>query len=147
MALRLEHPALALQAGLLQLIPAALFWAHSLFAPYVASDSLLAFAHLGFWTPVVIGLSALLCSAWIHRQAPRIPWCQSPTVQWLTVVWGLLWWVTALLTESTRVLELQGQHEAIPAAWVAVVLVTSALATWIAQHRQWRLKSHHRGGW
>ena len=136
-ALRLAHPALALQAGLVQLISAALFWAHSLFAPHVASDSLLAFAHLGFWTPVVIGLSALLCGAWMHRQAPRIPWCQSPAVQWLPVVWGLLWWVAALLTESTRVLELQGQHEAIPAAWIAVVLVTSVLSLWIAQRRQW----------
>jgi uncharacterized membrane protein len=136
-ALRLAHPALALQAGLLQFISAVLFWAHLLFAPYVAPESVFAFAHLGFWTPVVIGLSALLCGAWMHRQAPRIPWCHSPAVQWLPVVWGLLWWVSALLTESTRVLALRGQHETIPAAWIAVVLVTSVLATWIAQRREW----------
>ncbi|MEI8325813.1 MAG: DUF2339 domain-containing protein, partial [Betaproteobacteria bacterium] len=59
-ALRMAHHALALQAVLLHMFSALIYLYYrstGLDAPTVKEP----FAHLGFWIPVVLGLSALLC--------------------------------------------------------------------------------------
>lgn len=137
-ALRLVHPALALQAAALSLVSAALYLAQR---PEGGLSNLAqwpAFGHGVFWTPVVLGLSALLCGDWLNRHAERVRWCQLALVRWVPLIWGLLWWLQGMLDESTRVLVLHHRADYAPAAWLAVVLATSALALLVAQRRQWQ---------
>jgi uncharacterized membrane protein len=136
-ALRWVHPALALQAAALHVVSAVLFDNHR---PLGGTHDLVqwpAFAHLGFWTPVVLGLTALLSGDWLNRHAARVRWGQWLLVQWVPLGIGMLWWLQAMLLESTRVLELSHLAAYAPAAWLAVVVVTSAVALLVAQRRQW----------
>ncbi len=136
-ALRLAHPALALLALGLQAVSAFIFVGHQAFSGSADAGHLSAFGHLGFWTPVVMGLTTLLCGAWAHRQVQRVPWCKPTVVLWLPVVWGLLWWMRGMVAETSRVLAQHGQLGTFAAAFVGIVLLTSAVALWVAQRRQW----------
>ena len=156
-ALRLAHPAMALQAAALQVIAALLYLWHT-DLQWHADASLDAFANLGFWTPVVLGLSALLCGYWLHGHAQRVKaaleadedvglnahrtpwlndWCNTPRVLWAPVVWGLAWWLLGVGSESSRVLRYFGHADVLPAAYVAWVLLTSVVALQVAQWRDW----------
>ncbi|MDR0777649.1 MAG: DUF2339 domain-containing protein [Azonexus sp.] len=144
LALRLAHLPLALFTGLLQIIAAGMFIA----APE-AETAGAAFASLGFWTPVVLGLAALLAGDWLRGEARRAasqtsgsrwrnPWCAQPAALWLPVIWGLFWWLTGMLNEVSAVLIDNGLGAAQPAAFIAVLLMTSALAAFVARRRDWR---------
>src|SRR6218665_1043457 len=90
-----------------------------------------AFGHLGFWTPVVLGLTALLAGAWLLGVARKRwvdAWSTNPVVPWVPVIWALGWWLSGMLGESVRVLSLHALASHMPAAVMAVVLVTSVLS-------------------
>lgn len=146
--LRMAHFPLAALAGVLQVMAAVAF---DISAVDDADAVRPAFAHLGFWTPVVLGLAALLAGDWLRDEArPRQAgpvgaarrrwtnaWCAIPVVLWPPVVWGLGWWLFGTLDESVRVLNGHGLASHIPAGAMAVVLVTSVLAAFVAQRRDW----------
>lgn len=154
-ALRMAHPALAWQAAVLQALSAVIYVGQSDAMGY-ANAVAHPFATLWFWTPVVLGLAALLSGDWLRAQAQRVrddlasdndtaasgsqwlnAWCNSPRVLWVPVVWGLAWWLVALLGESDRVLHAMGQGDALPAARAAIVLLTSLVAALVARRRDW----------
>lgn len=147
-ALRMAHFPLAALAGVLQVISACAFGATQSVELDAAAP---AFAGLHFWTPVVLGLAALLAGDWLRDEArPRVneptgaarkrwtnAWCAVPPVLWAPVVWGLGWWLFGVLDESVRVLNREGLAAYVVAAAMAVVLVTSALAALVAHRRDW----------
>ena len=159
-ALRIALAQLAVLAGLVHVMAAGLLileGGHSWASP--------AFAHLGFWTPLALGLTALVAADWIRAQArhaaamsavrsetsamvvaPTVPtavgrwvntWCAQPVMPWLSLLWGLLWWIVASLGESLRVLEMNGLFNFQAAAAVAVILVTSVVANVVSARRDW----------
>ena len=160
-ALRIAFVQLAVLAGFVHVMAAGLFMLegrHDWASP--------AFAHLGFWTPLALGLTALVAADWIRAQAryaaamlaarsetsavavaPTVPtavgrwvntWCSQPAMPWLSLLWGLLWWIVASLGESLRVLEMNGLFNFRAAAAVAVILVTSVVANVVSARRDWR---------
>lgn len=147
-ALRMAHFPLAALAGVLQVIAAFAFGASQSVDPDAVRP---AFAHLDFWTPVVLGLTALLAGDWLRDEArPRVSepagaarkrwanaWCAIPVVLWAPVIWGLFWWFFGVLDESLRVLNRHGLASHVPAVAMAVVLVTSVLAAFVAHRRDW----------
>lgn len=132
-ALRLCHPALCVQAALLQGASAALY-VHEFFGAHAVGS----FAGLGFWIPVVLGLTALWCGDQLRAASPSLnSWAKGSAVLLLPVVWGLFWWLYAMLTETTAALEHAQMQGYATAAQLAVVLVTSALAMFVANRRDW----------
>ncbi|MDQ0609853.1 putative membrane protein [Variovorax sp. W1I1] len=149
-ALRMAHLPLAAFAGVLHAVSAILF----VTLAEMGGDMRVlrpAFGHLGFWTPVVMGLTALLAGDWLRDEArPRAgeptgvarkrwvnAWCALPPVLWTPVVWGLFWWLFGALDESVRVLNLHALASHVPAVAMAVVLVTSVLSALVAHRRDW----------
>jgi uncharacterized membrane protein len=146
-ALRLAHTPLAASAGALNLVSALMFlWTQG----SEASAGSPAFAHLGFWTPVTLGLSALLAGDWLRDEARRSAadaqaprgrwinrWCARPLVLWAPVVWGLVWWLGGMLNEIAQALSRHGHRDALPAAAIAVALATSMLSAFVARRRDW----------
>jgi uncharacterized membrane protein len=146
-ALRMAHHALALQAVLLHGVSALLYLFYrstGLDAPSVAEP----FASLSFWIPVVLGLSALLCGDWIRGESKRgvyrgavghwvNSWCAASHALWTPVVWGLAWWLWAMMDESSWVLSQHQLAELTTAVWVTILLVTSIVAVVVARWREW----------
>jgi len=149
-ALRMAHLPLAAFAGVLHAVSSILF----VVLAVMGGDMRVlrpAFGHLGFWTPVVLGLTALLAGDWLRDAArPRAgepigvarkrwvdAWCTNPVVPWVPVIWGLGWWLSGMLGESVRVLSLHALASHMPAAVMAVVLVTSVLSALVAHRRDW----------
>ncbi len=146
--LRTAHMPLAAMAGALQAISACVYLSGRMLGAEGAPP---AFGHLGFWTPVVLGLAALLAGDWVRDEArPRTAdatpaarkrwanaWCVNPVALWVPVAWGLGWWLFGMLDESIAVLTRHGLADHVPAAALAVVLVTSVLATLVARRRDW----------
>ncbi|MEI8323874.1 MAG: DUF2339 domain-containing protein, partial [Betaproteobacteria bacterium] len=64
-------------------------------------------------------------------------WCSATHALWTPVVWGLAWWLWALMDESSRVLSRHQLAELTTAVWVAIVLATSIAATVVARWREW----------
>ncbi|BEP62872.1 DUF2339 domain-containing protein [Variovorax sp. V213] len=151
-ALRMAHKPLAALAGVLQVISALLHVFGRIWIFYGNSPPP-AFAHLGFWTPVVLGLAALLAGSWMSGEAWRRAtegttttakrtrwindWCAHPVVLWAPVVWGLAWWLFGWLDESSEVLRRNGLAGHLAAAAMAIVLVTSVLSAVVAHRRGW----------
>lgn len=68
--------------------------------------------HSGFWTPMVLGLAALV-GAWRLQREPHAPMFAVLKLQRLSdllLVWGAAWWAVALISEVLRFIprELQG---------------------------------------
>jgi len=150
-ALRMAHKPLAALAGVLQVI-SALLYAFGQIWTYYGNNPPPAFAHLGFWTPVVLGLAALLAAAWMSDEAWRRAtegtgtarrtrwindWCANPAVLWAPVIWGLAWWLFGWLDESGEVLRRHELAGHVSAAAMAIVLVTSVLCAVVAHRRGW----------
>jgi uncharacterized membrane protein len=78
----------------------------------LTSEGLRPLAHSGFWTPMVLGLAALV-GAWRLQREPHAPVFAVLKLQRLSdllLVWGAAWWTLALVGEVLRFLpdELQG---------------------------------------
>ncbi len=145
-ALRLGLSLLALVAAALQFVSAGLF---------LHTDGLIdtgfgqgaavpaGFAHQHFWTPVVFALAAWFCGDRIRAGAARLEesmrnfWCAHAWAQWAPVLWGLGWWLVAWFSETDRVLEIERLSVYLPAASVALALVTAALLAALAAWRDW----------
>ena len=118
------------------------------------------FGHLRFWTPLFIGVVAWLCGDWIRDEAKYLfasltsaptdnvenpspitrwgnPWCARTVALWTPAVWGLLWWMSAWLNETSRVLEIRSIPEYFTTATIATILITSVLITVLARWRAW----------
>jgi len=143
-ALRMAHAPLAALAAGLHVVSGFLLLAFT--PPH--TGVLPAFAHMGFWTAVVLGLSALLAGAWIQEEArPRGEeartrrwvnhWCAQSLWLWAPVAIGLCWWLLALLVESINVLQRHGYEAQVAAACIAIVVGTSVLCLMVARRRDW----------
>jgi uncharacterized membrane protein len=150
-ALRIAHKPLAALAGVLQVVSALLYVFGQVFIHH-GSTSPSAFAHLGFWTPVVLGLTALLAGGWMNDEAWRRAtegtatakrtrwindWCANPAVLWAPVIWGLGWWLFGWAGETGEVLRRNGLAAHLAAAAMAIGLVTSVLSAVVAHRRGW----------
>lgn len=94
----------------------------------LSGEALRPLAHSGFWTPMVLGLAALV-GAWRLQRQPHAPLFAALKLQRLSdllLVWGAAWWTLAVSGEVLRFIpdELQG----------SVLLGTAALsvAIWSA---------------
>jgi len=78
----------------------------------LASEGLRPLGHSGFWTPMVLGLAALI-GAWRLQREPHAPVFAVLKLQRLSdllLVWGAAWWALALIAEVLRFIpdELRG---------------------------------------
>lgn len=78
----------------------------------LTSEGLRPLAHSGFWTPLVLGLAALV-GAWRLQREPHAPVFAVLKLQRLSdllLVWGAAWWALALVGEVLRFIpqQLQG---------------------------------------
>ena len=101
----------------------------------LTSEGLRPLAHSGFWTPLVLGLAALV-GAWRLQRQPHAPVFDVLKLQRLSdllLVWGAAWWVLALVGEVLRFVprELQG------AFLLAIAAVSVAIWTLLAARLNW----------
>ncbi|MEK8078607.1 DUF2339 domain-containing protein [Pseudomonas sp. XK-1] len=102
------------------------------------SEGLRPLAHVDFWTPLVLGIAALI-GAWRLQQLARR---EGPAalgnfsllgLAQLLLVWGAAWWGLALSSEVLRFLEPQWQT----AALLGVAALSVAGASWLAPRSRW----------
>ena len=98
-------------------------------------EGLLPLAHSGFWTPMVLGLAALV-GAWRLQREPHAPMFAVLKLQRLSdllLVWGAAWWALALIGEVLRFIpgELQGS------VLLAVAAVSVAIWAVLAERLRW----------
>lgn len=80
--------------------------------------------------PVTPG-SVPASQAWLN------PWCSQTFMLWLPVLWGLFWWLVAWSGESTSAFTQWQLLPALPAANIAIGILTSALLLVLARWRDW----------
>lgn len=132
-ALRIGHPALAIQSAFIHGVSAVLYWTHR-----SNSADFGTFSGLSFWSAVVIGVAALWCGDQLRGAArTRNPWSALSWVLWLPVVWGLFWSQHAVLSEASRALQRIDLHSWIASVQMAIVLAASALSVLVAGRRVW----------
>ncbi|MFP3494643.1 DUF2339 domain-containing protein [Pseudomonas sp. SIMBA_059] len=101
----------------------------------MTGDGLRPLAHSGFWTPMVLGLAALV-GAWRLQREPQAPVFTVLKLQRLSdllLVWGAAWWGLALIGEVLRFIpeELQGPF------LLAIVAVSVAIWALLAERLRW----------
>ena len=139
LSLHLQQRASFVFGLLLQALAGVVFLAVSpmLFGD-LAREGLRPLAHIDFWTPLILGLAALV-GAWRLQQLARR---QTPGVlgdfsllgmAQLLLVWGAAWWALALVSEVLRFVEPQWQSSAL----LAVLTASMALAAFIAPRTRW----------
>ncbi|MDY7530410.1 DUF2339 domain-containing protein [Pseudomonas sp. Bout1] len=101
----------------------------------LTSEGLRPLGHSGFWTPMVLGLAALV-GAWRLQRRPHAPAFETLSLQRLSdvlLVWGAGWWTLALVSEVLRFAPplLQG-------TWLlAVAAMSVAIWALLALRLQW----------
>ena len=104
----------------------------------LAREGLRPLAHIDFWTPLVLGLAALV-GAWRLQQLARR---ETPSalgnlsllgLAQLLLVWGAAWWTLALASEVLRFVAPQWQASAL----LAVLAASVALAAFLAPRTRW----------
>ncbi|SDV07086.1 DUF2339 domain-containing protein [Pseudomonas mucidolens] len=104
-----------------------------LWAPW-SGDALPAFAHKGFWAPMIVGMVALL-GAWRLQHGTPSPSFAGLGLQRLSdllLVWGGAWWALALTSEVLRFMPPQLQATCLLAAAAMSAAIWTVLA--------WRLR-------
>ncbi|WP_282397129.1 DUF2339 domain-containing protein [Pseudomonas sp. PS01298] len=101
----------------------------------LTSEGLRPLAHSGFWTPMVLGLAALV-GAWRLQREPHAPVFAVLKLQRLSdllLVWGAAWWTLALVGEVLRFLpdELQGS------ALLGIAALSVAIWALLAARLHW----------
>jgi len=121
---------------LLQLIGGASFLlaVPELLGP-LTHEGLRPLGHSGFWTPMVLGLAALV-GAWRLQREPHAPVFAVLKLQRLSdllLVWGAAWWALALIGEVLRFIPqaLQG------ACLLGIAAVSVAIWTLLAARLRW----------
>jgi len=102
------------------------------------SEGLRPLAHVDFWTPLVLGLAALV-GAWRLQQLARR---EAPSglgnfsllgLAQLLLVWGAAWWALALSGEVLRFVGPEWQT----AALLGLAAMSVAAASWLAPRTRW----------
>jgi len=103
----------------------------------LTSEGLRPLAHSGFWTPLVLGLAALV-GAWRLQREPHPPMFAVLKLQRLSdllLMWGAAWWTLALVGEVLRFIpqELQGAFLLGSAAIsVAIWMLLASRLKWVS---------------
>jgi len=121
---------------LLQLIGGASFLlaVPQLLGP-LSSEGLRPLAHSGFWTPMVLGLAALV-GAWRLQREPHAPVFAVLKLQRLSdllLVWGAAWWTLALIGEVLRFIAQPQQG----AYLLGIAAVSVAIWALLAERLRW----------
>ncbi|HEX5843978.1 MAG TPA: DUF2339 domain-containing protein [Pseudomonas sp.] len=104
----------------------------------LASEGLRPLAHVDFWTPLVLGIAALV-GAWRLQQLARR---ETPSalgnfsllgLAQLLLVWGAAWWALALSSEVLRFVGAEWQS----AALLGLAAASVAAASWLAPRARW----------
>jgi uncharacterized membrane protein len=101
----------------------------------LTGDGLRPLAHSGFWTPMVLGLAAMV-GAWRLQREPHAPVFAVLKLQRLSdllLVWGAAWWMLALIGEVLRFIpqELQGPF------LLSIAAVSVAIWAVLAERLRW----------
>lgn len=121
---------------LLQLIGGGSFLlaAPQLLGP-LSSEGLRPLAHSGFWTPMVLGLAAMV-GAWRLQREPHAPVFAVLKLQRLSdllLVWGAAWWTLALIGEVLRFIPQEPQGPFL----LGVAAVSVAIWAVLAERLRW----------
>jgi uncharacterized membrane protein len=139
LSLHLQQRASFIFGLLLQVLAGLVFLAVSpLLFGQLSADGIRPLAHVDFWTPLVLGVAALI-GAWrlqqlARREAPdALGHFSLLGLAQLLLVWGAAWWGVALSSEVLRFVSPELQAGAL-----LVVLATSlALAAFLAPRTRW----------
>ncbi|MFO2463107.1 DUF2339 domain-containing protein [Pseudomonas sp. 15FMM2] len=128
--LRIASRTFLFTALAVQLLGGALVW----WAPW-GGEALPAFAHTGFWAPMIVGVTAMV-GAWRLQHgvpSPVFAGLKLQRIADLLLVWGGVWWALALNIEVLRYMppELQA------ACLLVVAAATAALWTVLAWRLHW----------
>jgi uncharacterized membrane protein len=137
LSLHLQQRASFVFGLLLQALAGLVFLAVSpLLFGDLTREGLRPLAHIDFWTPLVLGLAALV-GAWrlqqlARREMPSALGNLSLLAQ-LLLVWGAAWWALALVSEVLRFVGPQWQSSAL----LLVLAASVALAAFLALRTRW----------
>ncbi|HZX15442.1 MAG TPA: DUF2339 domain-containing protein [Pseudomonas sp.] len=139
LSLHLQQRASFVFGLLLQVLAGLVFLAVSpLLFGQLSAEGLRPLAHVDFWTPLVLGVAALV-GAWRLQQLARR---EAPSalgnfsllgLAQLLLVWGAAWWALALSSEVLRFVAVEWQSSAL----LAVLAASVALAAFLAPRTRW----------
>jgi uncharacterized membrane protein len=101
----------------------------------LTGEGLRPLAHSGFWTPMVLGLAALI-GAWRLQREPHAPVFAMLKLQRLSdllLVWGATWWTIALAGEVLRFIP----DELLGAFLLGISAISVAIWTLVATRLRW----------
>ncbi|WP_339411680.1 DUF2339 domain-containing protein [Pseudomonas sp. EA_35y_Pfl2_R5] len=134
LSLHLQQRASFVFGLLLQVLAGLVFLAVSpLLFGQLSAEGIRPLAHMDFWTPLVLGVAALV-GAWRLQQLARR---EAPSalgnfsllgLAQLLLVWGAAWWALALSSEVLRFVVAEWQSSALLAVLAASVALTAFLA-------------------
>ena len=139
LSLHLQQRASFIFGLLLQVLAGLVFLAVSpLLFGQLSGEGIRPLAHMDFWTPLVLGVAALV-GAWRLQQLARR---EAPSalgnfsflgLAQLLLVWGTAWWALALSSEVLRFVAPEWQASAL----LAVLAASVALAAFLAPRTRW----------
>lgn len=139
LSLHLQQRASFIFGLLLQVLAGLVFLAVSpLLFGQLSAEGIRPLAHMDFWTPLVLGVAALV-GAWRLQQLARR---EAPSalgnfsllgLAQLLLVWGTAWWALALSSEVLRFVATEWQASAL----LAVLAASVALAAFLAPRTRW----------
>ncbi|WP_422910543.1 DUF2339 domain-containing protein [Pseudomonas sp. MAC6] len=139
LSLHLQQRASFIFGLLLQVLAGLVFLAVSpLLFGQLSAEGIRPLAHVDFWTPLVLGVAALV-GAWRLQQLARR---ETPStlgnvsllgLAQLLLVWGAAWWAVALSSEVLRFVTPEWQSSAL----LVVLAASVALAAFLAPRTRW----------
>ncbi|WP_341304395.1 DUF2339 domain-containing protein [Pseudomonas sp. TMP25] len=139
LSLHLQQRASFVFGLLLQVLAGLVFLAVSpLLFGQLSAEGIRPLAHVDFWTPLVLGVAALV-GAWRLQQLARRETCVALGhfsllgLAQLLLVWGAAWWAVALSSEVLRFVAEQWQTSSL----LAVLAASGALAAFLAPRTRW----------
>ncbi|MDF3195518.1 DUF2339 domain-containing protein [Pseudomonas sp. 1928-m] len=139
LSLHLQQRASFVFGLLLQVLAGLVFLAVSpLLFGQLSAEGIRPLAHMDFWTPLVLGVAALV-GAWRLQQLARREASSALGnfsllgLAQLLLVWGAAWWALALSSEVLRFVAPEWQASAL----LAVLAASVALAAFIAPRTRW----------
>ena len=139
LSLHLQQRASFIFGLMLQVLAGLVFLAVSpLLFGQLSTEGLRPLAHVDFWTPLVLGVAALI-GAWRLQQLARreaasaLGHVNLVGLAQLLLVWGAAWWAVAWSSEVLRFVVPEWQSSAL----LAVVAASVALAAFLAPRTRW----------
>ena len=139
LSLHLQQRASFIFGLLLQVLAGLVFLAVSpLLFGQLSAEGIRPLAHMDFWTPLVLGMAALV-GAWRLQQLARR---EAPSalgnfsllgLAQLLLVWGAAWWALALSSEVLRFVTPEWQSSTL----LVVLAASVALAAFLAPRTRW----------